>query len=220
MQETVTDAELVTEVLTGETSQFEVLMRRYNERLYRVARSIVGEADAEDVLQTAWLQAYANLGQYAGTASFVTWATRIAANEGYRRLRRRAKFSPMLHSEPASGVWLAQHGGADPEHLASNKELRKTLEAAIDALPEHYRSVFVLRCIEQMQVSETAQVLGLTEEVVKTRLHRARIALRRFLTDSLGELPPDLYRFHAFRCDRVVAAVWNALEEYPASLRL
>jgi RNA polymerase sigma-70 factor (ECF subfamily) len=216
----MTDAELVTEVLTGDTSQFEVLMRKYNERLYRVARSIAGEAEAEDVLQTAWLQAYANLGQYAGTVSFVIWASRIAANEANRRLRRRAKFSPMLESEPVIGVWPTLHRGPDPEHLASNKELCKILEAAIDALPGNYRPVFVLRCIEQMQVSETAQVLGLTEEVVKTRLHRARIALRRFLTDSLGELPPDLYCFRAFRCDQVVAAVGKTLEEYPANLRL
>jgi RNA polymerase sigma-70 factor (ECF subfamily) len=215
---TQTDAEVISSILRGNTALFEILLRRYNQRLYRVARSIVGDpAEAEDVVQAAWAQAYANLSQYAGAALFATWASTIAANEALRRLRERARFVPISRETNRVPKRPADRAHRDdPEQRAYRDEVHRALEAAIDALPPEYRSVFVLRCVERMKVAETAQVLGLTEDVVKTRLHRARGMLQRFLGKRLGEIPPDLYRFRGFRCDRMVSNDFRSIRRAAA----
>jgi RNA polymerase sigma-70 factor (ECF subfamily) len=208
----LTDDEVVRRVLDGETMLFEVLMRRYNQRLYRVARAILrDDAEAEDVMQHAYVAAYAHLAQYAGRARFSTWLTRIAVHEALARARRRHRESQTAPPwEPdVDATSLLASSWPDPEQQVLDGELRSLLESAIEALPMGYRSVFVLRDVEGMSTGETAACLGLSEDVVKTRLHRARSQLRRelFQRDALAAT----YSFHLTRCNRVVRAVFERL---------
>jgi RNA polymerase sigma-70 factor (ECF subfamily) len=201
------DDEVVRRVRSGDTALFEVVMRRHNQRLYRAVRAIVrDEAEAEDVMQHAYVQAFARLDQFDGRGGFAAWLTRIAVHEAFARLRRRARPAPFVR---------AQAGYAhvpDPEHAAAAAELRRLLEAAIDRLPETQRVVFVLRDVEGRSTAETARVLGIRELAVRARLHRARALLRRELRACAA---PSAFPFHAPRCDRVVAAVLARL--VPAS---
>src|SRR5688572_13495 len=172
------DEEIVRRVLEGETSLFELLIRRYNQRLYRVVRAILKlEEEAEDAMQEAYVSAFAHLDQFAGEASFSTWLTKIAVHEALGRLRRRKRTDDMPELVSSS---------ANRERTAYGRELQAAIECAVDTLPALYRSVFVLREIEEMTGFETAECLGITEETVKTRLHRARRLLRRRLEYSLG----------------------------------
>jgi RNA polymerase sigma-70 factor (ECF subfamily) len=206
--EALTDEDVVRRVLAGEGALFEVLMRRYNQRLYRVARAIVrDDSEAEDVMQQAYVSAYAHLGQFAQRARFSTWLTRIAVHEALARNRRRGRVTEMdaMPETDSSGVWTSR--GPDPEQQAMTGELRQALEASLDALPESHRSVFVLREVEGLSTAETAECLGLSEENVKTRLSRSRARLRRELFERAGVAAPAVFAFHLSRCDRVVAAV-------------
>jgi RNA polymerase sigma-70 factor, ECF subfamily len=208
----LTDEEVVQRVLAGEGPLFEVLMRRYNQRLYRVARAILrDEGEAEDVMQQAYVNAYAHLGQFEQRARFSTWLTRIAVHEALARRRRRGRITEMdaMPETDGSGVWTAK--GPDPEQQALTGELRKALEDSVDALPESHRSVFVLREVEGLSTAETAESLGLSEDNVKTRLSRSRAMLRRDLFERAGVAAPDVFSFHLSRCDRVVAAVFARL---------
>jgi RNA polymerase sigma-70 factor (ECF subfamily) len=194
---------------------FEVLMRRYNQRLYRVARGIVKDhAEAEDVMQQAYLSAYAHLDQYEHRGSFAAWLTRIAVHEAFARHRRRAE-AAVAESIVGDGACdRIPSPRPDPEQAALSSELRQKLEAIVDALAETYRPVFVLRDVEGLSTAETAEALGLTEDVVKTRLHRARAMLREALVRE-GRRPGDLFRFGFERCDRLVAAVLRRLGAPP-----
>ncbi len=201
-------------VRAGDAARFEVLMRRYNARLFRVARSITGDDDeAEDVMQEAYVRAWTKLDQFEGRASFATWLTRIAVHEALARGRRRRRERPR-------GAWAGdgEEGGGGmseqvrddapgPQELASGHELQELLEQAVDALPDAGRVVFVLREVEGLSGAETAAALDLTEGAVKVRLHRARAALRRELEARAAGAMRDLFAFHAPRCDRVVARV-------------
>jgi len=210
--EALTDEEVVSRVIGGEGALFEVLMRRYNQRLYRVARAIVrDEAEAEDVMQQAYVSAYAHLGQFAQRARFSTWLTRIAVHEALARNRRRGRLTEMdaMPETDGSGVWVSR--GPDPERQAMTGEIRQALEASLDALPDSHRSVFVLRAVEGLSTAETAECLGLSEENVKTRLSRSRAMLRRQLFERAGVAAPDVFSFHLSRCDRVVTAVLQRL---------
>src|SRR5512145_2424380 len=209
----LSDDDVVRRVLDGDTMLFEVLMRRYNQRLYRVARAILrDDAEAEDVMQHAYVAAYTHLRQYAGRAAFSTWLTRIAVHEALSRARRRFRElqpgPPWDADEDATSRLAAS--GPDPEQQMLDGELRSQLESAIETLPMVYRSVFVLRDIEGMSTGETAECLGLSADVVKTRLHRARAQLRKelFQRDGLVAAP---YPFHLSRCDRVVRGVFERL---------
>jgi len=207
------DEEVVRRVLAGDTALFEVLMRRHNQRLYRVARAILrDEAEAEDVMQQAYVNAYVHLDQFADRARFSTWLTRIATYEALARLRRRGRFTEIegMSESARDGDMLAAQG-PNPEREAYLGELRTTLEGSVDALPEAYRSVFVLRDVEGLSTAETAECLELTPDVVKTRLVRARARMRRQLWDQAGLAARDLFPFHAPRCNRVVAAVMERL---------
>ena len=197
------DEVVVERVRNGERALFEVLMRRYNQRIYRVARAIVrDDGEAEDVMQDAYVRAYANLDQFAGRASFATWLTKIAVHEALARTRRRGRFVDIEETMPT----LASDA-RNPEERASDRELGAALETAVDTLPDAFRAVFMLRDVEGLTTAETAEVLGINEETVKTRLHRARIALRGQLLSRATELLPEAFSFGASRCDRVVAAV-------------
>ncbi len=207
------DEEVVRRVRAGEQALFEVLMRRYNQRLYRVARSILkDDAEAEDVMQQAYVNAYTHLGQFADRARFSTWLTRIAVYEALARLRRRRKVREVDVKDEADGTGVTLLSEQpSPEQQALTGELRNLLEAAVEALPRPSRSAFVLREVEGLSTAETAECLGVSEDVVKTRLHRARAMLRRELFERAGLVRRDAFAFHASRCDRVVAAVLERL---------
>jgi RNA polymerase sigma-70 factor (ECF subfamily) len=213
-----TDQEVIAHVLAGNTALFELLMRRYNERLFRVARAIVrDDAEAEDVMQQAYVNAYTHLDQFNGTAQFSTWLTRIAVHEALARVRRQGRFEALDGDDTLSAeLFMERTTAFDPERLASSGELRGLLEASIDTLPDGMREVFMLRDVEGLTTFETAACLGVSEDVVKTRLSRARAALRRAILDRTGASLPDVFRFYRPRCDRVVAAV---LQQLPASRR-
>jgi RNA polymerase sigma-70 factor (ECF subfamily) len=206
--DTLTDEQVVGRILTGQTALFEILMRRYNERMYRVSRAIVrDDSEAEDVMQQAYVNAYANLRQFAGKAQFSTWLTRIVVNESLARVRRRGKYE--RYDDELSNVepFMAEQSHDDPERQAFSGELRALLEWAIDGLPDGGREVFVLREVEGLSTGEVAAALSISEDVVKTRLSRAKAALRRSVMERTGSTAPEVFRFYRPRCDRVVARV-------------
>ncbi len=203
------DEEVVTRVLQGQTALFEVLMRRHNERIYRAVRAILrDDREAEDVMQQAHVNAYAHLRQFDRRAAFATWLTRIAVNEAIARARRQGRYES-LDGEDGVVETISSGGAApDPERLAFARELAALLEAAVDELPDGSREVFVLREVQGMSTSETAEALGVSDDVVKTRLSRAKATLRRDLLERAGLSAPHAFTFHQSRCDRVVAAVF------------
>jgi RNA polymerase sigma-70 factor (ECF subfamily) len=208
-----TDEQVVERVLAGETALFEILMRRHNQRLYRVARAILrDDTEAEDVMQDAYVRAYQHLDQFAGRAKFSTWLTRIAVHEALARSHRRSRFEaiddPDFHGDSMPSL---QSSAPNPEQRASTAELNGLLESAIMTLPETYRTVLVMRDVEEMNTAETAACLNLTEENVKVRLHRARALLRRELYSRAGATSAQAFQFHAVRCDRVVTAVFERI---------
>jgi RNA polymerase sigma-70 factor, ECF subfamily len=209
----MTDAEVVARVRGGETELFEVLMRRHNQRVYRVARAVVkDETDAEDVMQQAYIKAFLHLDQFEERSQFSTWLTRIAIREA---LARRRKWTPDVVEPVGEGNPMDRltAENPDPERQAYGRELGRLLEEAVDALPETYRTVFMLRDVEGLSTSETAEGLELGEEAVKTRLHRARAMMRRAILARLGEATAEAFQFHAVRCDRVVAVVMTEIRQ-------
>lgn len=208
-----TDAEVVERVKAGETALYEILMRRYNQRLYRVARAILrDDGEAEDVMQDAYVRAYQHLSQYAGAAPFATWLTRIAVNEALGRLRLRGRSQQLEDDEwNGEGSMNAADTSLDPEQSASAAELRHFLEEAVLELPEPYRVVVMLRDIEEMSTAETAAALNLSEENVKIRLHRGSTRARRWLFEKVGSNAKDAFAFMGVRCDRVVENVFTQL---------
>jgi RNA polymerase sigma-70 factor (ECF subfamily) len=208
------DEDVVKRVLAGETALYEILMRRYNQRLYRVARSILrNDVDAEDVMQEAYVRAYQHLNQFAGEAKFSTWLTKIAVYEALGRLRRQGRtenLDSVLDSDRHVMARMTSDT-RDPERQAYDHELRIVLEGAIDSLPETYRMVFVLRSVEGLSVAETAGCLDIGAEAVKTRLHRARSLLRKDLQERASLVTAQTFPFHLSRCDRVVEAVFRRI---------
>lgn len=206
-QPELSDEEVVARVRAGDTPLFELIMRRHNQRLFRVARSILRDAaEAEDVLQDTYLRAFTRLDQFRGEARFSTWLTRIAVHEALHRRRRASRLTDL---EDVAG--RLESADAGPETGAFQGELRQLLEASIDRIPVHYRTVFVLRDVEGLSTAVTAACLSIPEETVKTRLHRARRQLREQLDPTLGASLGDAFSFGAARCDRVVAAVLRRL---------
>lgn len=210
----LTDEQVVTRILSGQTALFEVLMRRHNERVYRAARAILrDEAEAEDVMQQAYVNAYSHLRQFDGRAKFSTWLTRIAVHEALARLRKRNRYTAMdaETTTPLNPPGTDAAAAPDPERLAFARELGAIMEAAIDRLPRGARVVFTLRHVQGMSTAEVAEALGVNEAVVKTRLSRARRALRRDLLEHAGIATGNTFRFLGARCDRVVAAVMSRI---------
>lgn len=200
---TMPDEGVVVRVLAGDTDAFEILMRRYNQRMFRAARSVLrDDAEAEDVVQDAWVRAYTHLRQFSGRASFATWLTRIAIHEAIARGRRRARHTTL--GEHASALASPTR---PPDDELDAREMVAALEAATDALPARYRMVFVLRDLEGLSIAETAGCLEVPEATVKTRLHRARGLLRTRLDATLDVSTHGVFAFAGQRCDRIVAAV-------------
>ena len=210
------DEEIVRRVLDGDLVLFEMLMRRHNQRLYRSIRSILrDDSESEDVMQEAYVRAYEHLGQFEGRAQFSTWLTRIAVNEALKRVTARGRLDPLDEEqyEGEKGIMPAfQSNSPTPEANASCSELKSLLEEAILSLPLPYRTVIVLRDVEEMSTAETARVLSLTDTNVKVRLHRAHELLRGELFARAGASSSQAFGFHATRCDRIVRAVFERLE--------
>lgn len=202
------DAETIQQVLDGNTAMFELLMRRYNERVYRAARAIVrDEHEAEDVMQQAYVNAFTHLRQFHGAAQFSTWLTKIAIHEALARVRRRGRYEAFNDDLSNVEPFMSSPSAPSPERQAFAGELRGLLEWAIDALPAGTREVFVLREVEGLSTAEVAECLGVSDDVVKTRLSRGRAMLRRLLMERTGATAPEAFRFYRPRCDRVVQNV-------------
>jgi RNA polymerase sigma-70 factor (ECF subfamily) len=211
------DEQVVSRVLAGDTALFELLMRRYNQRLYRAALAILrDDAEAEDVMQDAYVRAFQHLPQFEGRAQFSTWLTRIAVNEALARRRRRSHSEPLDElQQMGDHMGLVASKAPGPEARAASDEVRELLETAILSLPEKYRAVLVLRDVEEMDTAETAAALGLSEDNVKIRLHRGRALLRRELYTRTGASSIKAFQFEAPRCDRVVRNVFARLAVMP-----
>lgn len=208
----ITDNEIIARVLRGEKDLYAIIVRRYNQRLYRVAMSIINnDAEAEDIMQTAYIKAYENLGKFGFRSGFSTWLTRILINESLLRQKKR-KQSPTINEvmSPMHTHKIQQAGTPTPLSNLLNRELKSILEEAIMQLPEKYRTIFIMREIENMNIEDTRECLGLTEVNVKVRLNRAKALLR----DSLSHYyhKEELMHFHLIRCDRITAAVMKHIE--------
>lgn len=218
------DAQLVACVRAREREAFRQITQRCNQRLFRVVRGVIrDEAEAEDVVQEAYLHAYRKIDSFRGEASLATWLTRIALNEAYGRLRRKrdtVEIEVMETVMDAGNVVPfpgTESTGEDPFHMAESAQLRRWLEGAIDALPEGFRLVYLLRDVEGCSVEETATALELREETVKTRLHRARKQLRAALEDKVSGARGGVFEFMGARCARVTAAVMARIEAMPGN---
>ena len=210
-----TDEQAVARVRAGDHASFELLMRRHNRRVFRAARAVLKRDDeAEDVMQDAYVRAYEHLADFRGDASFGTWVARIAVHEAFARLRRERRFSSATRPTEEAIAMLPEPDRT-PEQSVNDQQLRGVLERAIDALPDDFRAVFVLRAVEQMSGAEAAECLGIPEETVKTRLHRARLRLQESVVRSLDANRERAYDFHLSRCDRVVSRVLQRLAPSP-----
>ena len=208
-----TDEEVVDRVRGGETALYEIIMRRYNQRLYQVARAILrDDSEAEDVMQDAYVRAYEHLDQFARRAPFSTWLTRIAIHEALARVRQRNRTQQINDGEhEGEFVMNLAESSLDPEQKASKAELGRLLEEALLALPVPLRAVIMLRDVEELNTSETAEALEITEENVKIRLHRGRALVRGWLFQRVGARAKDAFPFMGDRCDRVVQKVLERL---------
>jgi RNA polymerase sigma-70 factor, ECF subfamily len=200
-----TDTELIARILSGDLRALETLMRLHNRTLYRTARAILrDDAEAEDAVQETYLQAYRKLGTFRGDSKLSTWLVRIAANEALMRRRRNPRPADVVEQETASDA-------PGPQENAERSEARRLLETHIDALPDGYRSVFVLRAVEEFSVEETAAALAIPQATVRSRYFRARGLLRAWMADDLDAAPGDAFAFAGVRCDRIVRTVLTVL---------
>lgn len=204
-----TDTELIARILSGDMRALEALMRFHNRTLYRTARAILrDDAEAEDAVQEAYLQAYRKLGTFRGESKLSTWLVRITANEALMRRRRNAR-AAMVPTDVEPDDLVSDEVG--PESDAQRGEMRRLLEARIDALPDPYRAVFVLRALEELTVEETAAALGIPEATVRTRYFRARGLLRTWMAGDIDTTLGDAFAFAGARCDRIVRRVMTLL---------
>jgi RNA polymerase sigma-70 factor (ECF subfamily) len=202
------------------TAAFERLMRDYNQRLFRIARSILrDDADAEDALQDAYVQAYRKLADFRGDAELSTWLTRIVINQALMRARKNRRDQavvPFDRGDDASkALEVADDTAESPSDAALRGEVRKAIERRIDELPEAFRTVFVMREVEDMSARETADCLGIPESTVRTRLFRARALLRDKLERDIDTARGDVFGFDGARCDRIVSVVLAQIASTP-----
>jgi RNA polymerase sigma-70 factor, ECF subfamily len=216
LQRGAPDAELLFLMRAGQSSAFAILMRRNNQRLYRLARGIVrDDSEAEEVVQESYVRAFTHIEGFKGESSLATWLARIVLNEARGRLRRRHPAvdidnmpeTPRAGSDPA----LIVHADMSPERASARQEIRRAIENAIDRLPLTFRAVFIMRAIEQMSIDETAHCLGIPVDTVKTRFHRANKALRQALSREFGSVLDGAFPFLGARCDRLVDRVLEHL---------
>jgi RNA polymerase sigma-70 factor (ECF subfamily) len=213
-----TDADLVEAIRRHESSAFEALMRRHNGKLFRIARAILkDDADAEDALQDGYLQAYRRIDEFRGDAQLSTWLVRIVINQALMRLRRQKRdrvVVPFGGDQGADGgpsADVADDRGESPSDAALRGEVRRLLERRIDELPVAFRTVFVMREVEDMTVEETAAGLSIPAATVRTRLFRARALLREALARDMDPAMVEVFGFAGARCDRIVERVLSLL---------
>jgi RNA polymerase sigma-70 factor (ECF subfamily) len=196
------DTAVITRVLAGEVALFELIIRRYNQRLFRVARAIVkDDSDAEDVMQEAYVKAYSKLATFRGEAKFSTWLTKIAVYEALGRARKRGDLSIVDEESMMADA-------PSPEHVAFSSELRGLLEQALQTLPSGLRVAYMLREVEGLSGAEAAACLAVSEDALKMRLSRAKAMLRAIMHEKLDSAVADVFTFHAPRCDRMVELVF------------
>lgn len=212
------DMELVRRAQARDADAFRIIMQRHNQRLYRIARGVVrNDAEAEDIVQEAYVRAFTHLGSFRGEASLSTWLSRIVINEALGRLRtrRRRERAVMPFRQPAAEAHIIpfplNSASDDPERTMAQRQILQLVEKATDNLPDIYRAVFVARVIEGLSMEETAELLGIRPETVKTRLHRARVLVRRQLDEQIGPVLLDAFPFAGRRCERLTAAVMRRL---------
>ena len=218
------DVDIATRIAAGDHGAFELMMRRYNRPLYRTARSILrDDSEAEDVLQDAYLLAYRGMDKYRGESSLATWLTRIVANEALARLRKTSRRAQIIRIDgdndsinDAAETDMNDATSEQPESAAMRSEARRLLEKKIDALPDAYRTVFMLRAVEEMTVEETSACLGIPEATVRTRFFRARSLLRESLSREFDFALEEAFGFDGARCDRIVAGALARLNSMQA----
>ena len=211
------DEEVVARVLAGESALYELIMRRYNQRLYRAVRAILrDENESEDVMQDAYVRAYQHLNQFAGRSQFSTWLIRIAVHEALARLRQRQRLMQLDEVSSEADTSMLYSNSENPEQYTSKAELGNLLEEAILSLPEQFRAVVMLRDVEEMSTAETAEALEISEENVKTRLHRGHALLRKGLLARVSSGTSGAFPFMGARCDRVVMRVLESIRTLPA----
>ena len=215
------DAELVRRARHRDESAIRAILQSNNRRLYRIARGILrNDSEAEDAVQEAYVQAFTHLEDFRGDSSIATWLARIVMNEALGRLRRQrptvdwATLGPDV-SEAQIIQFPVSSRGEDPEQSMAQREIRQVVEHAIDELPEPFRIVFITRVMEGMNVEETAELLGLKPETVKTRLHRARTMLRDSVEKKIGPVVMEAFPFAGQRCERLTGAVIKRLGRAP-----
>lgn len=212
------EGELVGHARAGEREAFHALMQRGNQRLFRIARGFVrDDSEAEDIVQETYVRAFTNLDAFRGEASIFTWLTRIAINEANGRLRKRRDNVGLEAVESAQSrgahviMFPQTDAGMTPELDVARAQVRQVLEEAIDELPDDFRVVFVMRDVEGCSIAETATVLGIREETIKTRLHRARRLLRAAISERLASSVTEAFMFMGARCERMSENVLAAL---------
>ncbi|NRF71291.1 RNA polymerase sigma factor [Aquincola sp. S2] len=220
MSAATTDIELVQRAASGDDFAFESIMRRHNRLLFRTARSILkNDAEAEDALQEAYLRAWRALATYRCESKLSTWLVRIVINEALGRLRRRSSAqvipldTAMESADPDTQQSMQDDPAQRPEHVAMRTQIRRLIEARIDRLPEAFRTVFMLRAVEELSVEEVSTALQLPEATVRTRYFRARGLLREGLSRDVDLAISEAFSFDGARCDRIVAAVLARLPE-------
>lgn len=208
---------LVRRALAREPDAFRAIIKAHNQRLYRIARGVVrNNAEAEDIVQEAYMRAFAGLDAFRGDASLSTWLSRIVINEALGRLRKRKRNVPMPENPEAQIIRFPLNpndlnAGDDPERTMAQRQILRLVERATDGLPDVYRTVFVARVIEGLSIEETADLLNVRPETVKTRLHRARTLVRKALEDEIGPVLLDAFPFAGRRCERLTHEVMTRL---------
>ncbi|RVB85134.1 RNA polymerase sigma factor, partial [Mesorhizobium sp. M7A.F.Ca.CA.002.04.1.1] len=191
---------------------FRTIIKTHNQRLYRIARGVVrNDSEAEDIVQEAYVKAFAHLDAFRGDSSLATWLSRIVINEALGRLRKRRKTVALPENPQAEIIRFPLNPSDDPERTMAQRQILQLVEQATDSLPDVYRTVFVARVIEGLSIEETADLLGVRPQTVKTRLHRARALVRKALDDQIGPVLLDAFPFAGRRCERLTSAVMRRL---------
>ncbi|MER9070249.1 RNA polymerase sigma factor [Mesorhizobium sp. M0902] len=206
------DMQLVGRALARDGDAFRTIIKTHNQRLYRIARGVVrNDSEAEDIVQEAYVSAFAHLEAFRGDASLATWLSRIVINEALGRLRKKRRMVAMPENPQAEIIRFPLNPSDDPERTMAQRQILELVERATDSLPDVYRMVFVARVIEGLSIEETAELLGVRPETIKTRLHRARALVRKALDDQIGPVLLDAFPFAGRRCERLTNAVMQRL---------
>ncbi|WP_189553531.1 RNA polymerase sigma factor [Mesorhizobium sp. M8A.F.Ca.ET.021.01.1.1] len=206
------DMLLVHRALAREPDAFRAIMKIHNQRLYRIARGILrNDAEAEDVVQEAYVSAFVSLAAFRGESTLATWLSRIVINEALGRVRKKRRTVGMPDNPEAQIIRFPLNSNDDPERAMAQRQILALVERATDSLPDIYRMVFVARVIEGLSMEETADLLGVRPETIKTRLHRARVLLRKALDNEIGPVLLDAFPFAGRRCERLTQAVMGRL---------